>query len=141
LELLPCGCISPTGDLGLAVPQEECDYLGRLAVGIGQIQEIVELQVDGQVGGHRRPIKTGDKSILSRLLLLFSKAVSGDSGHRLQKSLISPSTLTGQSSLVMSQNQHSLALGTRRAGVSSAIGGSLPIRGLRHVKRDTGHIP
>ena len=69
LEPPPGGCVGTAGVVSLGVPETGGDGLGRLVVGTGQIQGIMDLQGGSQVGGHGRPMKTRDKVILTRALL------------------------------------------------------------------------
>ena len=51
-ELLPGGAVGPAGVLGLGVPEPGGDGLGRTAVALRQIQGVVELVDDGEIGGY-----------------------------------------------------------------------------------------
>ena len=52
LEAPPGGGVGPAGVLGLGVPESGGNGLGRTAVALRQIQGVVELLDDGQIGGH-----------------------------------------------------------------------------------------
>ena len=63
------GAVGPAGVPGLGVPESGGNGLGRTAVALRQIQGVVELPDDGEIGGHGRLYQIRDNTLLSRVLL------------------------------------------------------------------------